>query len=112
MRISKINNTNIKAGSVNTYNLNPKNLLCYDALSKIAEDRQVDIYITKHNGNKQYLPLDNLYTIVAYSEKQIQSIACAIINKKNNINETSTKIFNAAMNAIETLNKKLKTTII
>ncbi len=120
MIINKIDNTNFKAGNVYLKRIDSqKSIQCYDAIKKLAEDKSMDIFITKSKETK-YLPREDMYVVIAKKEIPVVSrmffsmekisrhgTGCAILSKKANEKELSTKIYNATMNAIDTLEKKL-----
>ena len=118
MRIEPISQTNFNAGSVKLRNINIEGLYTYDAIKKIAENRDIDISIAKNKKSK-YLPLEDLYTVVTSKfvknkgffttgGKMFLGTGCAIMSKDASKEETSVKIFNAVIKAIECLNSKLK----
>ena len=120
MNINKIDNTNFKSGDVILKRINSPNALnCYASLKKIAEDKNIDIYIME-NENPKYLPKVNMFTVMAVKEFPIvlkkfltvvkslrMGIGCVIISKSAGEKELSVKIYNAAVSAIETLEKRL-----
>jgi len=123
MNINKIDNTNFTAGNVFLKRINSeKSIKCYDSIKKLAEDKDMDIFITKNKETK-YLPLEDMYIVIARKEIPIiermffrvgiitkHGTGCAILSKKASEEELSTNIYNATMNAIETLEKKIKDT--
>lgn len=120
MIINKIDNTNFGAGNVFLNRINSENTLkCYNSIKKLAEDKGIDIFITKNKETK-YLPKEDMYTVIAKKEIPVVSrmffsvgkfarhgTGCTILSKKASEEELSTRIYNAAMNAIEILEKKL-----
>ncbi len=120
MIINKSDNTNFGAGNVFLKRINSENTIkCYNSIKKLAEDKGMDIFITKNKETK-YLPKEDMYIVLAQKEIPVvtrmffpvgniqrHGTGCAIISKEANEEELSTKIYNATMNAIEILEKKL-----
>ena len=101
----------------------PETLKCYNSIKKLAEDKNIDIYITKNKESK-YLPHEDMYLVIAQKEIPIierlffqigktikHGTGCTILSKKAGAEELSTRVYNAAINAIETLEKKLNSKI-
>lgn len=120
MNINKINNTNFESGNVFLKRIDSeKSIKCYDLIKKLAEEKDIDVFITKNKETK-YLPNEDMYTVIAKKEIPIitrmffpigtiprHGTGCAILNKKVGKEELSTKIYDATMCAIERLEKKL-----
>jgi len=106
VKVSQIDKTNFCAGSLFLKDINKNQFQCFDAIKKIAEDKNVDVFISKKE-NSYFLPTDNLYTVIANKLGGCHGVACAIVNKKTCAEGVSVKIFNAAMNAIDHLESKL-----
>ena len=106
MKVSQINKTNFCAGSIFLNNINKNQFKSFDAIKKIAEDKNIDIFISK-NENSYFHPADNIYTATTNKLGYSHGFAYTIINKKSCAEEVSVKIFNTVMNAIERLESKL-----
>jgi len=110
MHIQSINNINYK-GTIKLKNISLDKLHTYDAIKKIADDKNIDVFITKNNNSK-FLPLEDFYAIwVKNNTEDINKLKlgsdCAIINKRVSEEEASVKIYNTVMKAVENLEKKL-----
>ena len=101
----------------------PETLKCYNSIKKLAEDKNIDISIIKSKETK-YLPHEDMYIVIAQKEIPIvakmffqiykttkHGTGCAVLSKKTGAEELSTRVYNAAINAIETLGKKLNSKI-
>ena len=119
MKVSQINKTNFKAGSLTLNRIKPEKFYSYESIKKIAEDKNMDIFIIK-NQKSAYLPKEDMYTVMASSiipiiqrgfytvgYKTQYAMSCMIANNKISKEELSVKIFNSAITAIESLEKKL-----
>ena len=123
MQINKIDNTIFKAGTVHLERVNNANApTIFKTMKKIAEDKNIDIFISK-NKESEYLPLDDFYMVRACKDIPVvargffpiskitkNGISCAVLSKKADEGEISVKIYNATMKAIESLEKKLSET--
>ncbi len=119
MNIDKVNMTNFGAGNVQLTRIAPESIPSLKAIKKIAEDKGMDIFITKNKETK-YLPKEDMYIVIAKKDIPVvlrtffsvgkiskHGTGCAILSKKANEEELSTRIYNATMSAIEILEKKL-----
>ena len=119
MNIRKADNINFGVGNVFLKRISSDNIPSYGAIKKLAEDKNIDIFITKNKETK-YLPSEDMYTILALKERPVlargffrigkdfkQGTSCAIVRKETKKEELSVKIFNSTMNAIDVLEKKL-----
>ena len=122
MRITPINNTNFQGGNVKLRSLNPLDLRTYEALKKIAEARYIDISIAPHTRSKHFLQ-EAVYMVTASKtlpkkagetfnmSKCGDASSYAVFDKNACLEEVSVKIYNAAINAIENLEKKFSSKI-
>jgi len=121
MHVDRTDNINFGAGNVYLKRVNPENVLSYKAIKKIAEDKGMDIFISKNKETK-YLPREDMYMVMAIKERPIMTrgffrigndvrhgVGCAIMSKKTKPEELAVRIYNATMNAIDVLEKKLET---
>ena len=108
MHVSQINNVNFQAGTVKLMNFSKDKLYSYEAINKLAQEKDLYISINKAKNSK-FLPSEMMFTVLSSNNKgkYKHSLSCAIINKKANAEEVSVRIFNAVMNSIENLEKKL-----
>lgn len=119
MNINKINNIKFEAGNVYTNKINDNSLKSYNAIKKIAEEKNIDVYISR-NHESRHLPAKDLYLVLATKEKPIynksslqtgvdfiRGASFSVVDKNAGNKELSVKIFNATMNAVENLEKKL-----
>ena len=120
MQISKVDNTTFKAGNVHLERINNSNVpTIFKTMKKIAEDKNIDIFISK-NKESEYLPYEDFYIVRASKDIPVitrgffpigktkkNSISYTILSKKADDGEVSVKIYNATMQAIESLEKKL-----
>jgi hypothetical protein len=119
MKLSQIDRTNFSAGLIQLKRVNKNKIASIDAIKKIAEDRDIDIFISKNQKSK-YLPLEDMYMIMASKDVPLirrgffsagyvtkHGMGCVIVNKKVSNEELSVKIFNASMSALDVLEKKL-----
>lgn len=131
MHIEKIHNTNFNAGLVELQNLSVSKIRSYDAIRKIAEDKGVDLFIVKADKFTKRPDVD-IYMVMATKEyasryKNLAAIglkrfsigdyksggtAYTSINKTADISEVSVKVYNAAMNAINNLENKVKNLLV
>ena len=110
MHIDKINNLTFEAGNVRLNGIQQKSLYTFDSIKKIAEDRGVDIFISKNKASKN-LECEDLYTIISslfMNKKTIKGSAFAILRKIGPVSaeENSVKIYNAVIQSIENLNRR------
>ena len=111
MKVSQISCTNFMAGSVRLNNINVDKLHTFDAIKKLADDKNLNISIL-HNKDSELLFNEHFYTVTAKNiTEDLSKLKCGIastfISKKVCAEEASVKIFNTAINAIEMLEKKL-----
>ena len=119
MNIRKADNINFGVGNVFLKRISSDNIPSYGAIKKLAEDKNIDIFITKNKETK-FLPSEDMYMISALKERPIltrgffrigydikQGTSCAIVRKEAKKEELGVKIFNSTMNAIDVLEKKL-----
>ena len=106
MRIARIDNTNFQAGNVVLKNVNTEKLRCFDSVKKFAEDNNLDIIIRKCKDTK-YLPLNDFYLIFVKSIKNMSGLACVLPRKGLSTEETSVKIFNGVITALEDMFSKI-----
>ena len=113
MKILQIENMNFKSGTVHICNINKDALYSYNAVKKFAEEKCMDLFIIK-NSIKSSTFDKNLYTIISTigneipDKKSICGIAYATPNYNATAKEISVKIYNAVIQSIENLEKKLK----
>ena len=110
MHIDKINNLYFKAGSLKLNNVQRKYFSSYDSIKKIAEDRGINVSITRNSTSKS-LKYDDLYTIISsknIDNQPVKGTAYAVINNNDvSQEEFSVRIFNSVIMSIENLNKRL-----
>lgn len=119
MNIDKVNNVKFEAGNVRLKRISAEKISSYDAIKKIAEDKGMDIFISKNKETK-YLPRENMFLVLASKDTPIvarkffrvgtktdHTAFCIIANKQISKEELGVRIYNAAMNAIESLEAKL-----
>ena len=104
MKVSQISQTNFMAGSIYLKNIDANKVKCYEAIKKMAEDKDIDIYIIKRQ-NPYHLPSRDLYTIIGNMLGAKHSTHCELINHKTNQEELSVRIYNAAVNTMEQILK-------
>ena len=122
MKLLRIEKTNFTAGNIRLKNLPENNLQTLDAIKKIAEDKDIDIFIGQ-NKHVKNLPIENIYTIIASKSIPIiervfyktgvilkKGEAFAIMSKNASKEEMSVRVYNAVITAIENLEKKLSVT--
>ena len=121
MRINKINNNpNFQAGNVLLKNIPEKSIPNYDVFKKIAENKGIDLLISK-NKDKSYLKNEKLYYIVAskdicLDESNTVKIPkdavigqdCVLISNSLDKGNAAVKLYNMVMMAIERFEKNLK----
>ena len=61
MKISQINNTNFKSGTVTLNRIGRENIRSVEAIKKIAEDKDMDIIISKNKKSKEVVFIKALY---------------------------------------------------
>ena len=116
MHIQMVQNNNIStsfcAGSVNLRKIKAQNILHYDAIKKIAEEHESDIFIKKLKETK-YLPASDFY--IVYAKRKIDTppfsirgTSSAIVRKYAKSVELSAKIYNAVIQSIEDLSAKIQ----
>lgn len=98
MLLSPINQTCFSA--IPLININPQKYNSLEAIKKIAEDRNLKVYINKKNSSK-YFPNGDLYTIMTISPNKKFGIHNDTISHNVNPKELSVKIFNAFMDTLE-----------
>ena len=104
--------TSFSAGNVNIRKIKAKNILQYDAIKKIAEDNNVDIFIKKLKESK-YIPESNFY--IVHSKRKIdecphvvRGTSTVTVNKYAKTTEISAKIYDAVFKSIEDLSSKIQ----
>ncbi len=120
MNIDKVNMTIFGAGNVQLTRIAPESVSSLKAIKKIAEDKGMDIFISKNKESK-FLPKEDMFLILATKERPIitrgffeigketqHGANITILNKDINKKDFGIKIYNATMNAIEALENKLK----
>lgn len=108
MQVTRTNNVKFGAGDVYLRRVAAENIPSYNAIKKIAEDKSMDIFITKSKETK-FLPRENMFVIVA-SKKETEikhGTGCAIMPKDTPKEELAVRIYNATMRAIDVLEEKL-----
>jgi len=100
MKVSQICQTNFMAGRIYLKNIDTDKIKCYDAIKKMAEDRNIDMYIIKRHDS-YYLPTHDLYTIIGNMLGAKHSTKCELINHKTSAEELSVRIYNTAVNIME-----------
>ena len=117
MQIIMGHNNNINpsfyAGSVNLRKIRAKNILHYDAIKKIAEEDNLDIYIKKLKESK-YFPAQDFYLVYAKHEIdsfpfKVRGTSSAVVSKNAKIVEVSAKIYDAVINSVKCLAENIKT---
>ncbi len=119
MKISQIDSTNFMASTFQLQRVNAKKIKSLEAIKKIAEDKNVDIFILK-NGASMNSSTEDMYMVMASTDvsaigkknprhKIEQSKNCMIVSKKIPKEELSVRIYNAAVSAIEALENKILT---
>ena len=106
MKVSQISHNNFTAGSIYLKNIDTNKVKCCDAIKKMAEDRNIDIYIIKRQ-DPYYLPTHDLYTIIGNMLGAKHSTNCELVNHKTSPGELSVRIYNAAVNTMEYIEKNL-----
>lgn len=106
MKVSQISQTNFTAGIFYLKNIDTNKVKCCDAIKKMAEDRNIDIYIIKRQ-DPYHLPTHDLYTIIGNMLGVKHSTNCELINHKTSAGELSVRIYNAAVNTMEHIEKIL-----
>lgn len=119
MKIEKTNIANFGAGNIYLKRVPSDNIPSLKAIKKIAEDKGIDIFISK-NKEPEYLSNKNIYQVMASKETPAKTrlftqtgsdiengVSSAQVNKEATKEELSVRIYNTAMNAIEILEKKL-----
>ena len=104
MKVSQISQTNFSAGSIYLKNIDSNKLKCYDAIKKMAEDKNIDIFLSKREDS-YYLPTNDMYLIFANMLGGKHSANCELINKKANPDEVSVRLYNLAVDIIEKVEK-------
>jgi DNA-binding protein Fis len=120
MRIDKLNTTNFTAGNVSLDKITPENFHSYSSIKKLAEDKEIDVFISK-NSESKHLPKEDVYLVIASKEQPVversffhignnstEAADILFLDKKANKKEVSVKLFNTVMKAIDTLDNKLK----
>ncbi|MCR5265411.1 MAG: hypothetical protein K6E29_02305 [Cyanobacteria bacterium RUI128] len=119
MKIDKVDNVKFEAGKINLKRVSADNITSYEAIKNIAEDKGMDIFISKNKKSK-YLPRENMFLVLAYKDRPVvernffqvgtqtsHAVSCFIANKNIKNEELGVRIYNATMSAIEALEAKL-----
>ena len=113
MNILPTYETNFKSGNILLKNIEPHEIKSIDAISKIAADNGMDVFISKNVCDS-----DNIFSIILSKKIPIftrsffeignmikQSAGTAFTDKAASKNEVAVKIYNAFMSTVEKMNK-------
>ena len=119
MNIDKVNTVKFEAGNVHLKRVCTEKIPSYEAIKKIAEDKGMDIFISKNKESK-YFPKEDMFLVLAFKEQPViarnffrvgtkssHAANCVIVNKDVKNEELGVRVYNATMNAIESLEGKL-----
>ena len=114
MKVSPINNNQVAAKALRLKRINPESIKSLDAIKKIADENCMDLTITRGLCS-DISPEKEVYSVLCLNQlgkkqgdKLLLGTSYTSVEKPVDSKKLSVKIYNAAMEAIENLNSKIK----